>query len=377
MTTTGYLDQTPLGQIAAEHPPVNDILANLRLDGMGPSLTFSQVIGMVSGEDLEDFGTSTAEVMDEALRAIEMDELDEGSGSGGSNACLDASHVDAANDASAGSSVGAGCLSPQTPATSVESIEVLPGTKKTGEPEAMGFTLHRGQIASIVGPTGSGKSRLLADVECIAQGDTPTNRVVRVNGMGPGSIELDRMPTSQMTAQLSQNMNFVMDLTVRGFLAMHANSLGRVGDESAIQAVFSCANNLAGEKFYWDTPVTQLSGGQSRSLMVADVAILGSAPIVLVDEIENADIDRAGALELLAGEGKVVLMSTHDPVLALKADKRIVVSDGGIADVIETGEGERDQLPFLEHYDTKMLELRDMIRRGKRIDFDVEGFFKG
>ena len=41
--------------------------------------------------------------------------------------------------------------------------------------------------------------------------------------------------------------------------------------------------------------------------MIADTAILSSSPIVLIDEIENAGIDREKALELLVSEDKIVL----------------------------------------------------------------------
>jgi ABC-type lipoprotein export system ATPase subunit len=42
--------------------------------------------------------------------------------------------------------------------------------------------IKKGDIVSIVGPTGSGKSRLLADIEWTAQGDTPTLRKILING---------------------------------------------------------------------------------------------------------------------------------------------------------------------------------------------------
>ncbi len=64
------------------------------------------------------------------------------------------------------------------------------------------------------------------------------------------------------------------------------------------------ANKLAGESFELDTPITSLSGGQSRALMIADTAILSESPIVLIDEIENAGIDRKKALKLLVKEEK-------------------------------------------------------------------------
>ena len=45
--------------------------------------------------------------------------------------------------------------------------------------------LQPGQRIAIVGPTGAGKSRLLEDIECLADGDTPTGRRVLINGEAP------------------------------------------------------------------------------------------------------------------------------------------------------------------------------------------------
>ena len=47
--------------------------------------------------------------------------------------------------------------------------------------------------------------------------------------------------------------------------------------------------------------------------------------MILIDEIENAGIDRRQAIEILAKSEKIVFISTHDPLLALRADKRIVM----------------------------------------------------
>src|SRR5690606_20279107 len=106
------------------------------------------------------------------------------------------------------------------------------------------------------------------------------------------------------------------------------------------------------EQFNLDTPVTALSGGQSRALMIADTAILSSSPIVLIDEIENAGIDRKKALDLLVSKDKIVLMATHDPTLALIADKRIVIKNGGITKLNEKSEEEKAILIKLEKMET-------------------------
>ncbi len=69
---------------------------------------------------------------------------------------------------------------------SVTEVTLYPGTDKNGAAEQFEkLTFRRGEVVCIVGPTGSGKSRLLADIEWMAQEDTPTKRKLLVNGKVP------------------------------------------------------------------------------------------------------------------------------------------------------------------------------------------------
>ncbi len=251
-------------------------------------------------------------------------------------------------------------------------ITILPGMYKDGSKEKYdALEITSGEIICIVGPTGSGKSRLLADIEWAANADTPTQRTVLINGKTLDTQE--RFSASnKLVAQLSQNMNFVMDLTVEEFLDLHASSRLVEDKETIIESIFDKANELAGEKFKLDTPITNLSGGQSRALMIADTAILSKSPIVLIDEIENAGIDRKKALELLVSEDKIVLMSTHDPILALMGDKRIIINNGGIEKIVETTDEERAILSQLERVDRIMLSMRNKLRYGEKLEFEEE-----
>ena len=249
----------------------------------------------------------------------------------------------------------------------VDSITILAGRDKYGNKENFNeLTINKSEIVSIVGPTGSGKSRLLADIEWAANGDTPTERVVLINGEKP-DYSMRFSTSNKLVAQLSQNMNFIMDLTVREFLELHAKSRMVENQEEVVLKIVEAANELAGEKFDPDTPVTGLSGGQSRALMIADTAILSTSPIVLIDEIENAGIDRKRALNVLVNEEKIVLMATHDPSLALMADKRIVIKNGGIHKVIETGTKEKEVLKELEKMDKIINSMRTSLRNGDSI----------
>ena len=249
----------------------------------------------------------------------------------------------------------------------VDVLTIIPGQDKSGNKEGFDrLDIKKSEMIAIVGPTGSGKSRLLADIEWTAQCDTPTKRTIMINGEYPDK-KWRFSSNNKLVAQLSQNMNFVMDLSVRDFLELHARSRMVEDIDQTVDKIIEEANKLAGEQFKMDTQITALSGGPSRALMIADTAILSSSPIVLIDEIENAGIDRKKALELLVSSDKIVLMATHDPTLALLADRRIVIQNGGIFKIIETSPEEKEKLSELEEMDRKIQEMRRALRYGERV----------
>jgi ABC-type lipoprotein export system ATPase subunit len=256
----------------------------------------------------------------------------------------------------------------------METISILGGHDKEGRPEDLNLTLRRGDIVCIVGPTGAGKSRFLEDLSCLAQGDTPTGRRVLIDGKPPDE-KLRYAPEERMVAQLSQNMNFIMDLTVEEFIRMHGECRNGA-DKDSVERIVAAANLLTGEAISAEMPVTRLSGGQSRSLMIADTGLLSSSPVVLIDELENAGVDRAGALKLLVGEDKIVLVSTHDPALALLGERRLCVRGGAVRRIVETSAAERRNGILLSAINGKFLEMRDMLRNGASLDFDMSSFLK-
>jgi len=324
----------PLSQIRAEFPVCEDFFLNLRIENIDWSLTLLNALDKVDKEVINEFGLDREMIFREFV------------------AFLDAfGHVSAT-------------------AAEIKSLTVIGGHDKSGNAEIDSFCVAVGEIICIVGPTGAGKSRLLGDIECLADGDTPTGRRILIDGeMVSDQRRFDM--EGKLVAQLSQNMNFVMDLTVEEFLRMHAGSRFIDDAEDSIKRCFECANQLTGEKFMMDTRVTQLSGGQSRALMIADTACMSSSPIVLIDEIENAGIDRRQAIRLLARKEKIVFVSTHDPLLALSGDRRIVIKNGGVVSVIETSESEKRCLDEIEKLDTTLFRLRSCLRNGGIIDMDM------
>jgi ABC-type lipoprotein export system ATPase subunit len=99
-------------------------------------------------------------------------------------------------------------------------VTITGGVDRCGETEAVrSFTLLSGESLAVVGPTGSGKSEFLADVEQMADRDTPSGRVVKFARNG--------IPVTgqNLVATLSQRTHFIMDATVGEFTRQHAASL--------------------------------------------------------------------------------------------------------------------------------------------------------
>lgn len=332
MEANSYLN-VPLDELVSEQPAFGDFLHSFHIRAKNETQTFPDLLDTFSPQFWEDHALSKHELL--------------------------GLFVDFAKGIS---TAGA--------QQSISLVEVHAGIDKSGRAEGCNLQLKPGEVTCIVGPTGSGKSRLLADIEWLACNDTPTQRRVLINGDRPGE-QMTQAFGGKLVAQITQNMNFVLDMDVHSFLRMHAESRFIEQPEERIAQVIDLANELSGEAFSPQTPVTFLSGGQSRALMIADVACIGQAPIVLIDEIENAGVDKRKALELLVSKEKIVLMATHDPLLILLADKRVVIKNGGMHKIISTNASEKALYNQLEELDNTMQLARNFFRSGNEIHPDT------
>jgi len=248
----------------------------------------------------------------------------------------------------------------------IENLTIIGGQDKHGNQEPVTRVhIEKGEVIGIVGPTGSGKSQLISDLEQLAQKDTFSGRKILINNQVP-NFEIRNDPRKKMVAQLSQNMNFLADMSVGDFLNLHAKCRGK--DIKDVDRIIELANTLTGEPIKSVDNLTILSGGQSRALMVADVAVISESPIVLIDEIENAGIKKHEALSLLSGQGKIVLVVTHDPVLALTTEKRIFMKNGGMQGIIHSSVLEKTISHRLNIIDQEILGLREKVRCGEMIE---------
>lgn len=259
----------------------------------------------------------------------------------------------------------------------IETITIFGGHGRDGKPEAVErIDLKMSDVVSIVGPTGSGKTTFINDIELFANGNTQTGRRILINGEQP-PVEYRDNPALNPIALITQHTTFLSDLPVLEFLIAHAGI--RVLDKSLIEKMISdtlsFANQLTGEPIIPSVRMTELSGGQTRALLIADATIICNTPIVLLDEVENAGIHRSLALELLRAYRKIFIFVTHDPRIALLSDYRIVMKGGSITDVLCTNEEERTFSHQVTKLDDLLSAMRDKIRIGERLTtHELEGF---
>jgi len=249
----------------------------------------------------------------------------------------------------------------------IHKVTIVGGLGKDGRPEPVArIDLEMGEVVSVVGPTGSGKTTLIDDLELFANRNTPSMRQVFINDELPDE-ELMNDPAKRPIAQITQHTNFLSDLQVGRFLATHASIRGSARTEVIVEETLAFANQLTGEAIDPISAMTELSGGQTRALLIADAVVIGNSPIILLDEIENAGIHRTRALELLRTYHKIFIFVTHDPRIALLSDFRLVMKQGAIQKVIVTGDEEKRVVEEIKKMDDLLLEFRSHIRDGHEL----------
>jgi putative ABC transport system ATP-binding protein len=190
------------------------------------------------------------------------------------------------------------------------------------------LSVAAGTFLAVMGPSGSGKSTLL---NCAAGLETPTEGTVTVGG-----AELAGLDDAALTQFRRGHIGFVFqDFNLLPYLTAYQNVelplrlAGARVDRRRIAEVL----DRVGMAQRTDRLPAQLSGGEQQRVAVAR-ALVTRPSVIFADEPTGA-LDSASAaqvLGLLRGAvrtgGQTVVMVTHDPVAAARADSVLFLADG-------------------------------------------------
>jgi putative ABC transport system ATP-binding protein len=197
-----------------------------------------------------------------------------------------------------------------------------------------GVTEHikAGEHVAIMGPSGSGKSTLLNVVGCL---DRPDAGTYWLNGREVGTLSDEELTAVRrnLIGFVFQAFHLVPRLTAAENVELPMVFAGisrgerRRRVEEALAAV-----DLTGRM---DHRPDQLSGGERQRVALARATVMG--PRVLLADEPTGNLDTASGRQILDllgrmnGDGITLIVVTHDPSVARRADRIVVLVDGRIA----------------------------------------------
>jgi len=194
--------------------------------------------------------------------------------------------------------------------------------------------VKQGEFVTVTGPSGSGKTTFLNIAGLLEDFDGGEFTLDGVDVKGLSDDRRSRLRNEKL-GFIFQGFNLIPDLNLfdnvdvplryRGFSA--AERRDRI--EGALAEV-----GLASRMRHYPA---ELSGGQQQRVAIAR-ALAGSPPLLLADEpTGNLDSQMARSvmelLELINAKGTTIIMVTHDPELAMRAQRNVHIIDGRASDL--------------------------------------------
>ncbi len=207
--------------------------------------------------------------------------------------------------------------------------------------ERLDLEVPRGEFLALMGPSGSGKSTILNLVSGI---DTPTEGRVIVAGIDLGDLTSSELASfrSRHIGFIFQTYNLIPVLTAFQNVELPLLLTGLTRGERREHVAAALA--IVGLSDRMDHFPRQLSGGQEQRVAIARAIV--TDPSLLVADEPTGDLDAVSAAEVLTllqrlhGEfGKSIIMVTHDPHAAERADRTLHLEKGVLVEAGRKGGG--------------------------------------
>jgi putative ABC transport system ATP-binding protein len=228
-----------------------------------------------------------------------------------------------------------------TPALEVRDVKrSLPlGKERLDILHGISFRVEHGEFVALVGPSGHGKSTLLGIVAGL---DNPTSGQVLVDGVDITHMSESRLAIlrNQKIGMVFQAFNLIPTMTAQENVEIPLYVGKHPGRASERARELLAMVGLSGRL---DHKPSQLSGGEQQRVAIAR-AMSGSPKIIIADE-PTGNLDSKNSENILdliedlrKKLGTTFLIATHDTSVAARAERRLRIVDGLLAeDVKQTG----------------------------------------
>jgi putative ABC transport system ATP-binding protein len=199
--------------------------------------------------------------------------------------------------------------------------------------ENVSFSVREGEFVAIEGPSGGGKSTLLAVLGLL---DRPTSGEYLLAGTPTGSLDHHQQSRlrNQAIGFVFQSFNLIGHLTALENVLVPLEYSQKIPKSEHVARASSLLEKV-GLGARVDHLPHQLSGGQQQRVAIAR-ALVTSPAVLLADEpTGNLDSKYSGEvmslLKSLHEEGSTILIVTHNSTVAACAERRLTLRDGALA----------------------------------------------
>ena len=206
--------------------------------------------------------------------------------------------------------------------------------------DGIDLSVAKGEFLAITGPSGSGKSSLLYLLGLL---DAPTEGEILICGQPTSKLsETDRADVRLTKCGFVFQFHFLLpEFTALENVLLPMRVSGRMSAREMNERAMLLLTSLGLGEQTAKRP-SQLSGGQRQRVALARA--LANRPEIIVADEPTGNLDTAsteqvfGILRDIADNGQTVVVVTHDPILAARADRRIHIVDGKISETTLGGD---------------------------------------
>jgi len=191
------------------------------------------------------------------------------------------------------------------------------------------FTIDHGEYVAIMGPSGSGKSTMMNVVGCL---DRPSSGTYLLDGIDVSHLSDNELAEIRLKKLgfIFQGFNLLARTDAIKNVSLPLFYAGVPARERTDRAVAALTAVGLGDRTHHKP--NELSGGQQQRVAIAR-ALINDPTVLLADE-PTGNLDTAtsadvlGLFDTLHGEGRTIIMVTHDEDIASHAARVIRLRDG-------------------------------------------------